>query len=91
MSSLQVSKRWTLPAPLELSIYIVYGNASTVLKVDPRWDPLEGTDVTLTCESQNLKLQNRTVDPVEWFVVFPGSRIETILAPTNATVLPTGN
>lgn len=59
------------------------------LKADPRSDPLEGSDVTLKCDSQKLKRR----DPVEWSVVFASSvnGIETILTPTNSVVLPNGN
>lgn len=70
---------------------IVHENPSTVLKADPRWDPSEGTDVTLTCDTQKLKLRDRTVDPVEWFVVFADSKDETVLTQTNAAALPIGN
>ncbi len=62
-----------------------------MLKADPRWDPSEGTDVTLTCNTQKLKLRDRTVDPVEWSVVFAISKEETVLTQTNAAVLPIGN
>lgn len=70
---------------------IVYENSSTVLKADPRWDPSEGTEVTLTCDTQKLKLRDWAVDPVEWSVVFADSRDETVLTPTNAAALPIGN
>ncbi|XP_046453446.1 fibroblast growth factor receptor 1-like isoform X2 [Daphnia pulex] len=64
---------------------------TTVLKADPRWDPSEGTDVTLTCNTQKLKLGGRTVDPVEWSVVFAISKKEKVLTPTNAAaMLPIG-
>lgn len=62
-----------------------------MLKADPRWDPSEGTDVTLTCNTQKLKLGDRTVDPVEWSVVFAISKDETVLTQTNAAALPIGN
>ena len=63
------------------------------LKVEPPSDPLlEGSNLTLKCDSQKLKRRDPPFDPVEWSVVFSDStsRIETILTPTNSVVLPTG-
>jgi hypothetical protein len=54
---------------------------------------MEGSNVTLKCDSQKLKRRDPLFDPVEWSVVFADSvnGIETILKPTNSVVLPTGN
>lgn len=61
------------------------------LKIDRQFDPLEGNNVSLTCDPQQLKKRQPPFDPVKWFAVFTdnGDGNETALTPT-LPVLPTG-
>lgn len=61
------------------------------LKIDRQFDPLEGNNVSLTCDPQQLKKRQPPFDPVKWFALFTdnGDGNETALTPT-LPVLPTG-
>ncbi|KAI9554610.1 hypothetical protein GHT06_019883 [Daphnia sinensis] len=61
------------------------------IKIDREFDPLEGDNVSLTCDPQQLKKRQPPFDPVKWFAAFTdkGDGNETALTPT-VPVLPTG-
>ncbi|XP_059351244.1 fibroblast growth factor receptor 4-like isoform X2 [Daphnia carinata] len=66
-------------------------NVGIQLKIDREFDPLEGNNVSLTCDPQQLIKRQPPFAPVKWFAVFTdnGDGNETALTPT-APVLPTG-